>query len=372
MKLSATLIVRNEAAVLARCLSGIRDAVDEIVVVDTGSTDDTVAIAGRHADRVLAFPWIDDFAAARQFAWEQASGDWRLWLDADDVVHGAAHLRRLAAQAPADLAGYNLRYDYAQDVWGNGLCSFRRERLLRAAAGCRWLGRVHEVLVAPPGARLEDADEVVVEHRPPPERAAAKAGRNLRLLELERADGRDDARLHFYLGAEYAAAGQTGAAIAAYEACVARSFWRDEIALALLALAGLYRQQENWAAADDADRRAATISPDWPQPWFGLAATAYHRGDWPAVLCHCDRGRACPPPATPHIVNALDFSFNWLIHYTHALWHLGRPDEALAWTQTALTIRPDDPWHRQNYFLFAAHATPRRRPANLAPGAFHG
>jgi hypothetical protein len=371
MNISATLIVKDEAAVLARCLASIRDAVDEIVVVDTGSRDESVAIARRHADRVLHFAWIDDFSAARQYALDAARGDWLLWLDADDVVHGAARLRQLAAQAPAERYGYTLPYDVARDAWGNSLCRLRRERLLRRA-GCRWQGRVHEVLLPPPGARFEAGDGVVVEHRPPPQRAAAKAGRNLRLLLRERAEGRDDARLHFYLGAEYAAAAQPAAAIAAYHACVARSAWGDEIVLALLATAVLHRQQQQWRAAEAADQDAAARYPQWPLPWFGLAATAYLRADWPAVVRYCERGHACPPLTTPHIVNPLDVCFNWLIHYTNALWHLGRRADALAWTRTALTICPDDRWHRHNYFLFAGATAPRLAPASLAPGAFHG
>jgi len=371
MKLSATLIVRDEAAVLARCLVRIRDAVDEIVVVDTGSTDATPAIARRLADRVCHFRWVDDFAAARQHALEQARGSWLFWLDADDIVHGAAGLRTLATQAPDDLAGYRLRYDYAHDDAGQATCRLWRERLVRAGAGWRWQGRVHEVLVAAGGGRLVDTDAVTIEHRPPPGRGAAKAGRNLRLLELERAGGRDDARLHFYLGAEYTAAGRDSDAVAAYEACIERSAWRDEQVLALLALARLHRDGGRWAQAAAADEQACAACPDWPMPWFGLAADAFGRADWAAVLRHCDRGRACPAPDTPHIVNPLQIRFDWLLHYTHALWHLARADEALAWTRHALAICPADPWHRQNYFLFAAHARPPRRAA-ATPGAFHG
>ena len=84
--ISLCMIVKNEEAVLGRCLDSAAGLVDEIVVVDTGSTDATREIATRYADRVCEFAWIDDFAAARNFAFAQASMEYCMWLDADDVL----------------------------------------------------------------------------------------------------------------------------------------------------------------------------------------------------------------------------------------------------------------------------------------------
>ena len=76
MTVSIALIVKNEEKTLDRCLASLAGAVDEIVVVDTGSTDATRAVASRYTDRIFDFAWCDDFSAARQFAFER--GDWRL------------------------------------------------------------------------------------------------------------------------------------------------------------------------------------------------------------------------------------------------------------------------------------------------------
>src|ERR1043165_7712525 len=83
-KLSLALIVKNEARCLARCLESVRGILDEIVVVDTGSTDDTASIAKRYGAKISNFAWKDDFSIARNFALEQATGDWILVLDADE------------------------------------------------------------------------------------------------------------------------------------------------------------------------------------------------------------------------------------------------------------------------------------------------
>ena len=80
---SACMIVKNEADNLDRCLRSLKGAVDDIIVVDTGSTDETVSIAKRHHAQVLTFTWCDDFAAARNESIRHATSDWVLWLDAD-------------------------------------------------------------------------------------------------------------------------------------------------------------------------------------------------------------------------------------------------------------------------------------------------
>ena len=87
--ISLCMIVKNEERNLPRCLDSVQDLVDEIVIVDTGSSDATRAAALRYTHRVYDFPWRDDFAAARNFAFDQGTMDYLMWLDADDVLEEA-------------------------------------------------------------------------------------------------------------------------------------------------------------------------------------------------------------------------------------------------------------------------------------------
>src|SRR4051795_2389135 len=80
------MIVKNEQENLPACLESVRGLFDEIVVVDTGSTDRTMEIALEFGARVFDFVWVDDFAAARNAALARATGDYAFWLDADDVL----------------------------------------------------------------------------------------------------------------------------------------------------------------------------------------------------------------------------------------------------------------------------------------------
>ena len=85
-RVSLTMIVKDEEKNLPHCLDSVRGIFDEIVVVDTGSTDRTRSSAREFGARVFEFPWIDDFAAARNASLAHATGDYAFWLDADDVI----------------------------------------------------------------------------------------------------------------------------------------------------------------------------------------------------------------------------------------------------------------------------------------------
>ena len=102
------MIVRDEAFFIEECLTQAAPHVDEIVVVDTGSTDGTRDIAVRHAQVVADFTWIDDFAAARNAAIERAHGDWILVLDADERIAPADYARIRSAIATTEYDGFYL------------------------------------------------------------------------------------------------------------------------------------------------------------------------------------------------------------------------------------------------------------------------
>jgi glycosyltransferase involved in cell wall biosynthesis len=146
--ISLCMIVRDEEAVLGRCLDSVAPYVDEIVIVDTGSTDRTKEIAREYGAAVYDFEWIDDFAAARNFAFSKATRDYILWLDADDLLLPEDGERLGVLKRTLDPA-YNtvtMPYVLATDDAGRPTFSLRRNRLVKRACGFRWIGAVHEYL----------------------------------------------------------------------------------------------------------------------------------------------------------------------------------------------------------------------------------
>ena len=108
--LSVCMIVKNEEAHLARCLQSVKPVADEIIVVDTGSTDHSKDIAGLFSAKIFDFEWVDDFAKAKNFAISKASGEWILSLDADEVISPRDHatLRRLIDKAAPKKVAYSI------------------------------------------------------------------------------------------------------------------------------------------------------------------------------------------------------------------------------------------------------------------------
>ena len=141
------MIVRNEEANLAAALEGARQFCDELVVVDTGSTDDTVKIAKQFGAKVSYYPWDDNFSAARNKSFARAIGDWIFWMDADDTLSDDAiaafqELKRFSdGKTDVDVIWSNLVvYD------ANGLVTYShaKPRVVRRAASLQWVGMVHE------------------------------------------------------------------------------------------------------------------------------------------------------------------------------------------------------------------------------------
>ena len=153
MKLSLCMIIRDEEKVLSRCLESAKSFADEIIIADTGSTDNSEKIALSFTPHVYKFPWIDDFAAARNFVFSKATGDYLIWLDADDVIPERSlklvpALREMLKKDEPDIV--MCPYDVGFDENGKPTTSFFRERIVKRSGNFVWQGRVHEC-IAPRG-----------------------------------------------------------------------------------------------------------------------------------------------------------------------------------------------------------------------------
>ncbi len=199
VSISLCMIVKNEEDVLERCLDSVADLVDEIVIVDTGSTDRTREIAARYTDKIFDFPWRDDFAAARNESFAHASMDYCMWLDADDVLLEADRAAFLELKETLDpavsvvMAPYHTGFDES----GRVTFSYYRERLIKDHAGMRWEGAVHEA-IAPVG-QIHYAQFAVTHRKTRP----SDPDRNLRIYQAQVDAGKAlEPRQQFYYGRE--------------------------------------------------------------------------------------------------------------------------------------------------------------------------
>ncbi|MDE7330419.1 MAG: glycosyltransferase family 2 protein [Clostridia bacterium] len=232
MSLSVCLIVRDEEAVIARCLNCVSKFADEIIIVDTGSADGTVKEAEKFTDEIYFFKWCGDFSAARNFAIEKAGCDYVMWLDADDVVtdENCKKIRGLVENGGFDMAF--LPYAAGFD---NGVPSmiYYRERIFKRSKNYRFHGAVHEA-VAPEGKIVYSDAEI--HHK------KVKEGdplRNLSIYQNQIARGIClDERSFFYYGRELLYCGMYRESIAVLNHFLTLDGWKEN---RLEACVDLYR-----------------------------------------------------------------------------------------------------------------------------------
>jgi len=232
LRISLCMIVKDEEAMLGRCLAAVTGHVDELIVVDTGSTDRTVAIAEEHGARVLHHAWTGDFSAARNVSLEAATGDWILWLDADEVlVDGdGPRLRALAGHTWRE-AFYLVETNHTGDLEDGTAVHHNALRLLRNRPEYRFEGRLHEQFAHHlPGYLPErvTTTDVRIDHfgyLGVVRDAKEKSRRNIDLLQRQIAEGAQTPFLHFNLGSELVVAGDSEAGLAEF-----REAWRLAVA----------------------------------------------------------------------------------------------------------------------------------------------
>jgi len=268
--LSICMIVKNEEANLPRVLASIEGLEAEVVVVDTGSTDATVAIASRAGAKVSLFPWIGDFSAARNEAFAQATGTWMLVLDADEALTPElkAGLVQVLSSANAKIGAFRLT---VEDVDDQGVVRMRMPstRIVRSGCGYQYQGRVHEEVES---SVLQSGAEIVSTHltlrhygyTAHENARKQRSERNRALVEQAHAASPEDPRYWHYLGLEHAVLGDHEEA--------ARWFER------VLSLAPQH-ELAGWSASQLASIHAAdrALGEAWRAAFLGQARPCFGR-----------------------------------------------------------------------------------------------
>ncbi len=234
-RIALVMIARDEARCIERCLVSARAWVDEMWVLDTGSSDATAQIAARCGAQVAHFAWVDDFSAARNAALALTEADWCLVLDADEwVVRGGEAVAALRTRNPDFIGQISVASSFDAAHGGLGEAPSWLPRVL--PRGVRYEGRVHE---QPQSTLPRQRLPLLVGHDGYlAAQMAHKQGRNQTLLRLALAARPDDAYLHYQLGKDFEVRQDFEAAAPHYLEALARvdarATWRHDLVLRTL------------------------------------------------------------------------------------------------------------------------------------------
>jgi glycosyltransferase involved in cell wall biosynthesis len=213
-RLALVMIVRNEERCIARCLRSVKGVVDQIIVLDTGSTDDTVKIAKSMGARVHHFEWCDDFSAARNAALGHSSAQWNLILDADEWIGEVAD-KKILASVLASKKPFLGVLPISSDFDLQGQVEVSGSWIARILPrGVRYAGRIHEQPVSKlPQLRIELP---ILHDGYRQEALDRKKGRNASLLLRALEDVPTDPYLLYQLGTSHAIDGDYVNAVLRY------------------------------------------------------------------------------------------------------------------------------------------------------------
>jgi glycosyltransferase involved in cell wall biosynthesis len=245
--LTLCMIVKNEEELLHQCLNSVKEICDEMIIVDTGSTDRTKEIAKQFTEKVIDFKWIDDFSAARNFAFGHATMDYILWLDADDIllIEDQQKFNILKTNLDFSFDAISMIYNIAFDEYGDPTFSYRRNRLVKREKNFKWIGPVHEYLDV--HGSIFPADIAITHRKTDKTNQSIPSDRNLKIYEQRLEKGEEfTPRDLFYYANELKDHAQFQKSIIYYQKFSAtKKGWIEDEIRACIYMAECYRNLGN-------------------------------------------------------------------------------------------------------------------------------
>ncbi|MDR3587832.1 MAG: glycosyltransferase [Desulfosporosinus sp.] len=354
-RISLTMIVRNEAAHLADCLESVKDKVDEMIIVDTGSTDDTISIARRYTPHVFTFPWRNDFSAARNFALEHATGDWILALDADEEVQCQDPLSFHALiNSAKDKEAFLLPLLNPISDTTEEYNTFHVLRLFRNNLNYQYIGKIHEQVTLPDQQKVGFATSPTLKHKLLPLKIChQKRNRDLHLLKKASQEDPHNPFLHYYLGVEWLMLGKSAYALPFLQKAYS-SLTDDNLLFRAPALKYLLVTLRSLGRLDEALALSLETSLHYPNftDIFYLGGLLFEdKKEYLIALKWFNQAIDCgiPPALFSHLTGSESFLAYYHLGFCYE--RIGKTIEARGAYETALELNPRYPYPLYNLFL---------------------
>ena len=354
-RISLTMIVRNESAHLADCLESVKNEVDEMIIVDTGSTDDTLSIAQRYTPNVFTLPWQNDFSAARNFAIEHATGDWILALDADEEVQCQDPLSfHSLINKEKDKEAFLLPLLNPISDSPEEYNTFYVLRLFRNNGNYQYVGKIHEQVTLPDQQKVGLAASPILKHKLLPLKMRhQKRNRNLHLLKKASQEEPHNPFLNYYLGVEWLMLGKSAYALPflqkAYSSLTDTNllFRAPALKYLLLSLRALGRLDEALSLCLE----TSLYYPNFTDIFYLGGLLLEEKEEYLIALKWFNHAIDCGKP--PALLRHLTGSESFLAYYHLGFCYekIGKTLEARGAYETALELNPRYPYPLYNLFL---------------------
>lgn len=344
-KLSLCMIVKatdDESKLLDRCLRYVASSVDEICITITGKNKACERVAKSYGAKISYFDWVNDFSRARNFNFSQATGDYILWLDCDDILRGAVKLKGLVDKMEAehiDAVVMNYLYDFDK----NGRCTVKhlKTRVVKNDGCVKWVGDIHEDFEETRQLNPMMCHEIEVIHKTDGKRARGSAERNLEIAKKHLDEKPGDPRSLWLMANAHMGLGNAKEAEQFYKDFVEVSGSEEEIYLALLNLADLNKLDGE--KAKDYALKALWLRPSYPNAYIKLGEYAKNMKRLDEARSFLEIGVQLPRPDTSIIVfNPMEYDYIPLVMLTDIAFEKGEYQKAMKSLESLLEIFPGD------------------------------
>lgn len=379
MKLSLTIIAKDELDNLKRIYPLVKNHIDEWVVViplkDKAKAflkgkatviekDFTQAIEPEYIEQMKEWGLdveqdyrLFNFAAARNASLEATTGDFILWIDADDTPLGLHNLKKYIETNPADV--YNAVYDYYRDEEGNPISDHVRERVFRNNQKLSWvgaeLGLIHETVLPVVGYEplYNTIPEEIfrIQHDTDHVQDSSLRNHTALLYEYLKTNGKDP-RTTYYLGIEYFNRRMYDFCIKVLLEYVKVGGSVEDRFNAWLKIAEAYHMLGNPESGRNAYLEAQKEMPHRPDSYLGLGESYHNTGDWVKAVDYLLTGLKKKMPETMQALDKMRYTFRPAVYLALSYTQLGKQDEAYQWFTRAFAMNKEHPWVKEHASLF--------------------
>ena len=326
----------DEAVLLNRCLKSVDGVFDEINITITGENEWCEKTAKSHGAKVSHFEWVNDFSKARNFNFAQATTDFVMWLDSDDIVRGAKNIRSVVEtmhEGGVDCGVMNYLYDF--DDYGRCTVKHLKTRIVKKGS-VEWVGALHEDFHELRNIESRFIEDVEILHLTTEERAKQSSKRNTELALEEARKNPGDPRNTWLVANAFMSEGSHEKAKEKYEEFLKKSGSDEEKYLALLNIADITKDSSYCG-------RAIILRPTYPNAYHKAAEILYSENKKETAINLIEIGLQLPiPDKTIVVYNPRDYDYNPLMLLMRIYFEIGKIEKAVSIIGVLLKNYPDD------------------------------